>query len=57
MVYLCVTFHLCLDQRFAGVGDRAAMKGAIQDCIKMAFRKYSSELEDIHASYERNKVS
>jgi hypothetical protein len=41
--------------RFASVHDRATVKEAIHDCSKMAFEKYSSELEDIHASYERNK--
>ena len=50
------TYHN-YDRRFAGIGERAVVKEAIQDCSKMAFEKYSSELEEIHASYERNKVS
>ena len=43
--------------RFASVSDRTAVQEAVQTSRVAAFRKYSTELKAIHASYEKNKVS
>ena len=42
--------------RFSGVSGRATMRETSHTCCVTAFGKYSTELEEIHACYERNKV-
>ena len=42
--------------RFSPVSSRGALQESIHRCMMVAFGKYSIELDDIQAAYERNKV-
>lgn len=42
--------------RFSPVSRRVALREAVHRCMSLAFSRYFTELEEIQAHYERNKV-
>ena len=42
--------------RFEAVSSRPALKEALHKCMLTAFSRYSLELEEVQATYEKHKV-
>ena len=55
-MFIECTHGSALLHRFDVVSGRAGLKEAIQTCSLTAFRRYSSELEEMQTICERNRV-
>ena len=42
--------------RFSAVSSRPALQQILQNCLRVAFNKYASELEEIEAVFVAQKV-